>query len=100
MLFDISLMITHKQRIYLNIVVHHRHMVASQKENIQQKMDAQLAMGAHDLLEADRAFFNLGHPDLNMSNVEDHQYWLHAMKAARIAPWTTRDNNCTKPRVD
>lgn len=52
------LIVTHKQWVYWNTVVLHwecGHIVAQEKENLQQDIDTQLQMGATGLLTADFA---------------------------------------------
>lgn len=82
------LQITHGQWIYRNVVVHHKTtgmLVTQEKEKLQLEIDRQLDFGFEDLLTEDQYLLQMNLEDLEVSNGEDHVYWLLAIKHAREA---------------
>jgi hypothetical protein len=80
--------IVHGQWLYRNIQVHHKVTglnATLRKEDIQNQIETQQAMGFEGLLEED-AFLgecNLG--DLELTSGRNEIYWLLAIRAARVA---------------
>ena len=80
--------VTHGQWLYRNVVVNdavHGHLALTRKEDIAAEIESQLLQGGTDLLEEDSFLLEVNLGDLQESTGERHEYWLLAIKAARIA---------------
>ncbi len=58
--------------------------------HIEAQIEDQLARGEEDLLENDRYLMEINLGDLHESTGDRHEYWLLAIKAARIAGQISR----------
>jgi hypothetical protein len=71
------------------------------KEVIQKEIEEQMELGDAGLLEDDSWMLEVNLGDLMSTSGEQEQYWLVAIKAARVAAMLTRQNeqvSCTRPQ--
>jgi hypothetical protein len=79
--------VTHGQWLYRNVMVHDAvtgRLAITRKEDIEAQIEEQLACGGEDLLEEDQYLMEVNLGALQESNGEQHEYWLLAIRAARI----------------
>ena len=82
------LQVTHGQWIYRCLMVHDHTLgtlVNLHKSELLEEISNQLSMGAHTLMEDDKYLLECNLSTLATSNGEDQEYWLLAIKAARMA---------------
>jgi hypothetical protein len=80
--------VTHGQWLYRNVVVHDAvvgSLASIRKEEIEAQIEAQLLRGGDGLLEEDAFLMEVNLGELSESSGQQHEYWLLAIKAARIA---------------
>lgn len=80
--------VTHGQWLYQNMMVHDAvtgRLAITRKEDIEAQIEEQLALGGEDLLEEDQYLMEVNLGALQVSNGEQHEYWLLAIRAAWIA---------------
>ena len=80
--------VTHGQWLYRNVVVHDAvagSLASIRKDEIQAQIDSQLLRGGEGLLEEDAFLMEVNLGELSGSTGQQHEYWLLAIKAARIA---------------
>ena len=85
--------VTHGQWLYRNVVVHdsiNGRLAITRKEDIAAQVEDQLLQGGSDLLEEDAYLLEINLGDLQSSTGEQQEYWLLALKAARVASQITR----------
>ena len=93
--------VTHTQWLYRNVMVHDRVTGAHatlRKEDIQLEIERQQALGSEDLLGDDKYLMEINLEDLATSSGERQEYWLLAIRAARLA-CMLRDQNNTHSTV-
>lgn len=79
---------THGQWLYQNVVVHDGisgSLVTARKEDIQAETGDQREWGAMGLCAEDEYLLEINLEDLEVSSGESQQYWLLAIRAARVA---------------
>ena len=79
---------THGQWLYQNVVVHDGisvSLVTARKEDIQAETGDQREWGAMGLCAEDEYLLEINLEDLEVSSGELQQYWLLAIRAARVA---------------
>jgi hypothetical protein len=82
------LQITHAQLIYQCLLVHDRTLgtlINLHKTKLLEEITNQLSMGAENLMEDDKYLLKCNLSDLATTNGEQQEYWLLAIKAARMA---------------
>jgi hypothetical protein len=89
---------THGQWMYRNIHIHD--MVAEtqatlRKEWIQQEIEEQMEWGKEGLLEEDHWMMEVNLGDMKTTLGEQEEYWLLAIRAARVAAMIKRQQNRT-----
>jgi hypothetical protein len=87
--------VTHGQWIYRNIKVHDEHqgtIRTGEKEALQREIEEELRLGFEGFLDMDRSLADVTLEDLERSGGERQEYWLLAVKAARVAK-TLSDSN-------
>ena len=80
--------VTHGQWIYRNIQVHDETCGAirtREKEQLQADIEEQMELGFEGFVEMDRSLASVSLEDLESSNGDLQEYWLLAMRAARVA---------------
>ena len=80
--------VTHGQWLYRNMVVHDAvagSLASIRKDKIQAQINSQLLRGGEGLLEEDAFLMEVNLGELSGSTGQQHEYWLLAIKAARIA---------------
>ena len=78
---------THGQWLYRNVMVHdawHGSAIALRKEELLGEIEAQLD-SEESLLPEDQYLMEVNLGNIDNSSGEDHEYWLLAVKAARVA---------------
>ena len=88
------LKIMHGQWLYRNVVVHDKvagRLAVTRKEEIAAQIKEQLALGGNSLLESDAYLMEVNMEDLAESTGVQHEYWLLAIKAARVASQLTQE---------
>ncbi len=84
---------THGQWLYRNVMVHDRWCGTAhslRKEQLLLKIEGQLEMG-DDLLPEDQYLMEINLGDIDSSSGDGHEYWLLAIKAARVAKTLSQD---------
>jgi hypothetical protein len=87
-LFTQLLQVTHTQWMYQCLLVHDRTsgtLINLHKTKLLEEIANQLSMGAENLMEDDKYFLECNFLDLATTNSEQQEYWLLAIKAARMA---------------
>jgi hypothetical protein len=82
------LQVTHAQWIYRCLLVHNRTsgtIINLHKYKLLEKIANQLSMGAENLMEDNKYLLECNLSDLATTNGEQQEYWLLAIKAARMA---------------
>ena len=82
------LQITHGQWTYRCLVVHNHisgTLVNRHKSDFLEEISNQLSMGAKDLMEDEKYLLECNLLTLAKSNGKEQEYWLLAIKAARMA---------------
>jgi hypothetical protein len=82
------LQVTHAQWIYRCLLVHDRTsgtLITLHKTKLLEEIANQLSMGAKNLIEDDQYLLECNLSDLATTNGEQQEYWLQAIKAARMA---------------
>jgi hypothetical protein len=80
--------ITHGQWVYRNIQVHDETSGAlrtAQKEQLLQEIEAEMELGFDGFLDMDSALATVALEDLEHSGGQSQEYWLAAVRAARVA---------------
>ena len=80
--------VTHGQWLYRNVVVHDPvggTKASIRKEDICAQIEEQLQRGGEGLLDEDAYLMEVNLDDLAETSGERHEYWLLAIRAARIA---------------
>jgi hypothetical protein len=80
--------ITHGQWLYRNVVVHDAvsgQLASTRKEDIEAQIVDQLAHGGDGLLASDSYLMEVNLGEIAESTGAQHEYWLLAIKAARVA---------------
>ena len=80
--------VTHGQWVYRNIQVHDEScgMIRTQeKEQIQADIEEQMELGFDGFVAMDRSLASVSLEDLESSSGDQQEYWLLAVKAARVA---------------
>ena len=80
--------ITHGQWLYRNVVVHDRtagRLALVRKEKIMVDIEEQQRIGEDGLLEAHKYLLEVNLDNLGESDGVGHEYWLLAIRAARVA---------------
>jgi hypothetical protein len=86
---------THGQWLYCNVQIHDSVLETQatlRKEDIQKKIEEQMELGDAGLLEEDNWMLEVNLGDLESTLGEQEQYWLVAIKAARVAATLTWQN--------
>ena len=94
--------ITHGQWLYRNVVVHDAtdgRLSLIRKEDILAQIEEQLAMGGEDLLDEDQYLMEVNLDGLEDSNGSRHEYWLLAIRSARVASAIAREQDSTRTIV-
>ena len=84
---------THGQWLYRNVMVHDRWCGTAhsmRKEQLLLEIEGQLEMG-DDLLPEDQYLMEINLGDIDSSSGDGHEYWLLAIKAARVAKTLSQD---------
>ncbi len=68
------------------------------KESIQQKIEEQMERGKEGLLEEDHWMMEVNLGDMETTLGEQEEYWLLAIRAARVAAMIKRQRNRTAQR--
>jgi hypothetical protein len=92
---------THGQWIYRNIQIHDTvagTQATLRKESIQQKIEEQMERGKEGLLEEDHWMMEVNLGDMETTLGEQEEYWLLAIRAARVAAMIKRQRNRTAQR--
>ena len=80
--------ITHAQWVYRNIQVHDETqgtLRTAQKEQLLQAIEEEMEMGFDGFLDMDRSLASVALEDLEHSGGQNQEYWLAAVRAARVA---------------
>ena len=80
--------ITHGQWVYRNIQVHDEMCGAlrtAQKEQLLQEIEEEMDLGFDGFLDMDRSLASVALEDLEHSGGQNQEYWLAAVRAARVA---------------
>ena len=80
--------ITHAQWVYRNIQVHDEtrgSLRTAQKEQLLQAIEEEMEMGFDGFLDMDRSLASVALEDLEHSGGQNQEYWLTAVRAARVA---------------
>ncbi len=86
---------THGQWLYRNVQIHDSVSgteATLRKESIQREIEEQMELGEAGLLEEDNWMLEVNLGDLENTSGEQEQYWLVAIKAARVAAALTRQS--------
>jgi hypothetical protein len=95
---------THGQWLYRNVQIHNSvsgTQATLRKEAIQKEIEEQMELGDAGLLEDNNWMLKVNLGDLESTSGEQEQYWLVAIKAARVAAMLSRQNEqvpCTCPQ--
>ena len=88
--------ITHGQWLYRNVVVHDTtagRLALARKEEILAQIEEQMAKGGDDLLESEQYLMEVNLDGIDESHGTHHEYWLLAIRAARIAGALAREQD-------
>ena len=88
--------ITHGQWLYRNVVVHDAkagRLATIRKEQILSQIEEQQALGGEDLLEEDQYLMEVNLEGLDDSDGSRQEYWLMAIRSARIASAVAREQD-------
>ena len=80
--------ITHAQWVYRNIQVHDETrgtLRTAQKEQLLQEIEEEMEVGFEGFLDMDRLLASVALEDLEHSGGQNQEYWLAAVRAARVA---------------
>ena len=80
--------ITHAQWVYRNIQVHEETrgtLRTAQKEQLLQEIEEEMELGFEGFLDMDRLLALIALEDLEHSGGQNQEYWLAAVRAARVA---------------
>ena len=83
---------THGQWLYRNVIVHDAMagtIATARKEELQTEIEEQRDLGKEGLREEDEYLMEINLDDLEHSSGETQQYWLLAIRAARLAQQLT-----------
>jgi hypothetical protein len=86
--------VSHGQWLYRNVMVHDRtsgQLAMARKEEIAAQIEEQYRLGGADLLEDDQYLLEMNLTELQGSTGEQHEYWLLAIAAARVASQIAND---------
>jgi hypothetical protein len=87
--------VTHGQWLYRNVVVHDRvvgNLVMMHKDGICAEIVAQIEHGAEGLLEEHAYLLEVNLDELDDSDGSQHEYWLLAIRAVRVACASQAEN--------
>jgi hypothetical protein len=87
--------VTHGQWIYRNIQVHDEQqgtIRTQEKEAMQREIEEELMLGFNGFLDMDKSLADVTLEDLERCGGERQEYWLLAVKAARVAKALTDSN--------
>jgi hypothetical protein len=87
--------VTHGQWLYRNVVVHDRvvgDLAMMHKEGIRAEIEAQIDHGVEGLLEEHAYLLEVNLDELDDSDGSQHEYWLLAIRAARVACASRSEN--------
>ena len=93
---------THGQWVYRNIQVHDEacgSLQTREKEQLQADIEGQLEQGFDGFVAMDRSLASVALEDLESSNGEQQEYWLLAVRAARVAATLAREQEATADTV-
>ena len=94
--------VTHGQWVYRNIQVHDKacgSLRTREKEQLQADIEEQLELGFDGFVAMDRSLALVALEDLESSNGEQQEYWLLAVRAARVAATLAREQAVTADTV-
>ena len=80
--------VTHGQWLYRNVQVHDSktgELATKKKEEIQMTIEKQQDLGEDGLLQEDQFLMEVNLEDLEFTSGERQEYWLLAIRAARVA---------------
>ena len=80
--------ITHAQWVYRNIQVHDETrgtLRTAEKERLIQEIEEEMELGFDGFLDMDRSLASVALEDLEHSGGQNQEYWLAAVRAARVA---------------
>ena len=80
--------VTHGQWLYRNFQVHDTisgELATKKKEEIQMEIEEQQDLGEDGLLQEDQFLMEINLEDLESTSGERQEYWLLAIRAARVA---------------
>jgi hypothetical protein len=86
--------VTHGQWVYRNIQVHdetHGTIRTLEKEQIQAEIEDQMELGFDGFVAMDQSLATVSLEDLESSGGDQQEYWLLAVKAARVAKQLAED---------
>ena len=86
--------VTHGQWVYRNILVHDEACGAlrtREKEQLQADIEEQMELGFDGFVAMDRPLATVELEDLESSSGEQQEYWLLAVRAARVAATLARN---------
>ena len=95
--------VTHGQWIYRNIQVHDEHQGTTrtqEKEALQREIEEELRLGFDGFLDMDKSLADMTLEDLERCGGERQEYWLLAVKAARVAKALTDCNAAVDTQPD
>jgi hypothetical protein len=95
--------VTHGQWIYRNIQVHDEHqgtIRTAEKEVLQREIEEELRLGFNGFLDMDKPLAEVTLEDLERCGGERQEYWLLAVKAARVAKALTDSNAVVDTQPD
>jgi hypothetical protein len=95
--------VTHGQWIYRNIQVHDEHqgtIRTAEKEVLQREIEEELRLGFNGFLDMDKPLAEVTLEDLERCGGERQEYWLLAVKAARVAKALTDSNAAVDTQPD
>ena len=84
---------THGQWLYRNVMVHDRWngtVNRLRKEELLKEIETQMEMEKDDLLPEDQYLLEINLGDIQQSSGDREEYWLMAVKAARVAKQLTQ----------
>ena len=88
--------VTHGQWIYRNIQVHDEKcgmLRTAEKERIQADIEEQMELGFEGFVPMDRSLASVTLEDLESSSGDQQEYWLLAVRVARIAKTLAKGGN-------
>jgi hypothetical protein len=94
--------VTHGQWVYRNIQVHDEACGAlrtREKEQLQADIEEQMQLGFNGFVAMDRSLATVALEDLESSNGDQQEYWLLAVRAARVAATLAREQEATVDTV-